>query len=141
GLCFAQRNTTAVERPLSLSVTIGPAMRFYPCPRFWHFVKTRGHKRNFSPTAVVQFGEGIKDREVSHAHVPPLVHPLRILLAAGDPGSGSLPVHLAAPAPVPHHRRRRPRTPGDHLPRHHTPLPPASRPVPDLMGGTRPVRI
>src|ERR1700693_6150879 len=78
-------------------------------------------------------------RSPNHVQVPPVGHPLRTLLAARPVGANSLPIHLATAAPVPHRRRSRPRSPRDHLSRNHTPVPPASRPIPRLVNRRRTV--
>src|SRR5579871_2714195 len=71
---------------------------------------------------------------LSHVHIPALVHPLRSLLASGVVGPDRISVHLAAPAAVPYRRRSRPwRSRGD-FSGDHAPLPPAGRPLPDLVG-------
>src|SRR5437588_6774751 len=67
-----------------------------------------------------------------HAHVPPLVHSLRALLAPGIAGAGCLPTRVAAASALPHRRSRCARRSGNHLPRHHAAVPPAGRTVSDL---------
>src|ERR1700722_5870027 len=71
-------------------------------------------------------------RRSQHVRIPTLVHPVRPLLASRAAGLDCLPLHLAAPAPVPHHRRRRAWRLGGNFPRHHAALPPAGRTVPRL---------
>src|SRR5579863_10555248 len=87
---------------------------------------------NFPPSPAVQLNR--KKKRPNHVHIPPLVHPLHTLLAARHPRAHRLPIHLAPPAPVPNRRRSRPRRPRTHLPRHHPPLPPPSRPLSRLIG-------
>jgi hypothetical protein len=122
------RQPQSGERMQPTAQAVGKKEKIQPAP-----AGRKAHTaRNFPFPGSVHLNRKTKLRRSPHSNFPPLVHPLRILLAAGDPGAGSLPVRLAASTPIPHPRCRGPRNPRDHLPRHHTPVPPASRPISNL---------
>src|SRR5258708_29447956 len=88
--------------------------------------------RNFFVLAPVQLNGKIKDRRSHHVHFPPVVHPVRNVLAAGSAGAYRLSVRLVAAVALPDRGRCGPRSARDYLSSDHTAVPVASCAVQDL---------